>query len=244
MDFTHEDLLEAVERLVTGLLDRAGVTAPPVDALYLAEEHLGIPVEMVEPEPDDDGWQRPGRRPRPGRHRAGIVLTPDMTRHQQQRVAAEGIARHLVPEVLRRLGLPADSASRPLVQAIRAALVPRLLIPTRLLRRALRDCKFNVDALAQVFATAAVESVALRLLDLDEPCVVSIVDDGVVALRRSNRYPVNRRLEPVEQECHDRVAELERPRRVRRAGWTVDGWFVPDRPFRRILLRATRDDDV
>jgi hypothetical protein len=37
------------------------VTAPPVNALALAENHLGIPIEGVEPEDDDEsGRQRCG----------------------------------------------------------------------------------------------------------------------------------------------------------------------------------------
>jgi predicted transcriptional regulator len=241
VDFSHEELLETVERLVNGLLERAGAAEPPVDALHLAEEHLGIPVEVVEPAETDESGRR---RPSPRRHGAGITLSPDMTAAQRQKAAADGIARSLLPDVLRRLGLPPGSENRQFATAVRGLLVPRLLIPTRQLRTALKSCKYDVPALQQLFSTATTEAVGLRLLDLDEPCVVSIVDDGVVAIRRGNRFAVGRKLEPAEQQCHDRVAELESPHRVRRAGWTVDGWFVPDRPFRRILLRATRDDDV
>jgi hypothetical protein len=82
----------------------------------------------------------------------------------------------------------------------------------------------------------------MRLLDLDEPCVISIVDDGIVSVRRGNRSPAGKRLESAELACHDRVAELELPHRVRAEGWTVWGWPVPGRAFRRIILRAVPDD--
>ena len=82
----------------------------------------------------------------------------------------------------------------------------------------------------------------LRLLDLDEPCVISILDDGVVAVRRGNRNHPGKKLEPPEQACHDRVMELDLPHRVRADGWTVQGWPVPGRAFRRIILRAVPDD--
>ena len=32
MDFSQEELVEAIDRLVAGLLERSGVTAPPVNA--------------------------------------------------------------------------------------------------------------------------------------------------------------------------------------------------------------------
>ena len=55
MDFSQEDLFDAIDRLVAGLLERAGVTEPPVDALQIAEDHLGIPVEL------GSSANRPGR---------------------------------------------------------------------------------------------------------------------------------------------------------------------------------------
>ena len=40
----------------------------------------------------------------------------------------------------------------------------------------------------------------------------------------------------------DRVTELDLPHRARSGEWTAWGWPVPNRPFRRIILRAVRDD--
>ena len=115
-------------------------------------------------------------------------------------------------------------------------------MPTKMLRATLRDCKYDLVALKERFSTATPETIALRLLDLDEPCVVSIVDDGVVVTRRGNRNQAGKKLEPVEQQCHDRIAQLELPHRVRADGWTVQGWPVTGRAFRRIILRAVPDD--
>lgn len=239
MDFSQEELVEAVDRLVAGMLERAGVTAPPVDALALAEHHLGIPVEWVEPaEEDETGRRRPRVRPVGG----GIALTRDMSAEQRQRAAADGVARLLLPDVYRKVGVVPGSESKQFAAHVRALTVARVLIPARLLRAALRECKFDVPALQKVFSTASMEAVAARLLDLEEPCVVAVVDDGVVASRRSNRMPATRKLEAAEQECVDRVTELDLPHRARVGEWTAWGWPVPGRPFRRIILRAVRDD--
>jgi predicted transcriptional regulator len=237
MDFSQEELIEAIDRLVAGLLERAGVTAPPVDALAIAEHHLGIPVEVVEPA-DESGRRRPRARPSGG----GITLTTDMSDEQQQRAAADGIARLLLPDVYRKVGVVPGSESKQFAAHVRALIVARVLIPGRLLRAALRDCKYDVPALHERFSTASMEAVAARLLDLDDPCVIAIVDDGVVASRRGNRMPATRKLETAEQECVDRVMELDLPHRARVGEWTAWGWPVPGRPFRRIILRAVRDD--
>lgn len=238
MDFSQEELLEAVERLVAGMLERAGVTAAPVDALALAERHLGIPVEWVEPAEEDDTGRRRAR-PRAG---SGIALTTDMSAEQRQRAAADGIARLLLPDIFHKLGVPLGSESKQFATHVRALVAARVLIPSRLLRAALRDCKFDVPALHAVFRTAGMEAVAARLLDLDTPCVIAIVDDDVVASRRSNFMQVGRKLEAAERECVEQVTALDLPHRARVGEWTAWGWPVPGRPFRRILLRAVRDD--
>jgi predicted transcriptional regulator len=239
MDFSQEELVEAIDRLVTGMLERAGVTAPPVDALALAEHHLGIPVEWVEPAEEDESGRR---RPRARTSGGGIALTSDMSTEQRQRTAADGIARLLLPEIFRKVDVMPGTESKQFAAHVRGLAVARILIPTRLLRTALRDHKYDVPALQDVFSTASAEAVAARLLDLDEPCVIAVVDDGVVASRRGNRTPATRKLEAAEQECLDRVMELDLPHRTRLGGWTAWGWPVPNRPFRRIILRAVPDD--
>ena len=239
MDFSSEELFEVVDRLVAGLLERAGVVAPPIDALAIAEDHLGIPVEMVDPaEEDENGRRRARARPAI----PGIVLSPEMTEEQRHKAAADGIARTLLPEILRKLDVPPGGEHTPFAAHVRKVVAGRLLVPTRLFRSTPRACKFDLPALKELFATAAPELIALRWLDLDEPCVVSIVDDGIVVTRRGNRSPAAKRLEPPEQTCHDRVAELDLPHRIRADGWTVQGWPVSGRAFRRILLRAVPDD--
>src|SRR5262245_50764579 len=188
MDFSQEELFDAIDRLVAGLLERAGMDAPPVDALRVAEDHLGIPVEYAEPEEDEDG--RPVRR----RQTSGIVLAPHMTQEQEQTAAAHAIARTLLADLLRKLDITPGTESKQAAARFRGLIVPRLLVPTRMLRTAQRNCKADVPALKEVFRTASIEVIALRLLDLDQPCVVAIVDDNVVAVRRGNTAPVTKKL--------------------------------------------------
>lgn len=239
MDFSQEELVETIDRLVAGLIERAGFTAGPVDALVLAEHHLGLPVQFVEPaEEDESGRRRPRARPAG----SGITLTTDMSEEQQHRAAAGGIAQLLMPEIFHKLGVVVGAESKQFVTHVRGLVVPRVLIPRRLLRAALRDCKYDIPALKKVFTTASMEMIALRLLDLDQPCVIAVVDDGVVATRRGNQAPASRKLSDAEQECVTRVTELDLPHRARVGEWTAWGWPVPHRPFRRILLRAVPDD--
>src|SRR5262249_22070898 len=145
MDFSQEDLFDTADRLVAQLLERAGVAEPPVNALRIAEEHLGIPVEYVEPEEDEQGRPRPSSR----RPTAGIVLSPHMTDEQVQQAAAHGIARTLLPDLLRKLDITPGTESKQLAAHFRGLLASRLLIPTRMLRSALRSCRYDLPALKE-----------------------------------------------------------------------------------------------
>ena len=238
MDFSQEDLFDAIDRLVAALLERAGVNAPPVNALVIAEDHLGIPVEYVEPEEDERGRPKPASR----RHGGGIVLSPHMTDEQQHAAAAQGIARTLLEDLLRKLDIVPGTESKQAAAHFRGLIASRLLVPTRMFRTALRECKYDVPALHAVFPTASFEVVAMRLLDLDQPCVIAVVDDMVVAVRRGNAMPASKKLEEAEQECLRRVMEQDLPNTARTGGWTAHGWPVPNRPFRRVVLRAVPDD--
>lgn len=237
MDFSQEDVYEACDRLIAGLLERAGVAGPPVDALKIAEEHLGIPVEMAE-EDDEEGHGRPRQR----RTGAGVSLNPRMTEDQRQSVAAAAIARDLLPDLLRKLGVMPGSESKQAAAGFRGLLASRLLVPARFLRAAVRSCGFDLMALKSVLSTASHEAIALRLLDLEEPCVIAIVDDGVVATRRSNSVPADKKLLAEEEKCVNQVTARDLPHKVRGNGWTVHGWPIPDRPFRRVVLRSVPDD--
>lgn len=239
MDFSQEDLFEVIDRLVNGLIERAGLSKPPVNALAIAENHLGIPIEIREPADEDESGRR---RPRARPAGSGIFLSPDMTEEQRQKVAADGIARSLLPDIFRKLDLAPDTDNKQFSNHIRGLVAARVVVPNKLLKSALKECRYDVAALKKVFSTATMEAIALRLLDLDDPCVIAIVDDGVVSIRRGNRVAAAKKLEAPEQTCLDRVMELDLPCRVREGEWTVQGWPVPDRTIRRIILRAVPDD--
>jgi len=238
MDFTQEELIEAVDRLVAGLLERAGATEPPVDALRVAEDHLGIPVTIEEPEEDERGRPRAGGRKRP----EGIVFTTHASEDQRQAAAAQGIARALLPDLLRKFGVEPGTENKQAAAHIRSLITGRLLVPTRQLRSALRSCKYDLYALKKLFRSASPETIAHRLLDLDDPCVIAIVDDGVVTSRRGNAAAVSKKLTAAEVACLERVMQQDLPDVQRREGWRVQGWPVHGRPFQRVILRAVPDD--
>jgi hypothetical protein len=241
MDFSQEDLFDAIDRVIADVLPRAGVAEPPVDALHIAQAVFGFRVEYAEP--DDEAPGRFGTRPRRRLGANTLLVRADQSDESQQAVAARAVAKQLLPAILTKLGIVPSTENKQAQNQLIGLVAPRLLLPTRWFAADIRRADFDLLAIKEIYPTAGFEMLALRMLDVaEDPCVIAIIDDGVVAARRSNRFPVTRKLTAAEQTCHDQITETEEPARVRVDGWTAWGWPTPGIPFRRIVVRAVPDD--
>src|SRR5205814_1453991 len=124
---------------------------------------------------------------------------------------------------LRRLGLDPDAA-RGFGGALGNRLAGRVLVPTPWFGADAASLDYDLLPLKGRYATAGYELLADRWLDLPEPCVVAVLDDGRVTRRRSNAYRVGKRPSPAEERCGRLVTSSGRPRSVVRGGWSVRGW--------------------
>jgi hypothetical protein len=143
---------------------------------------------------------------------------------------------------LRRLGIEAEQA-RPLTgESLANLFAARLLVPTPWLRAECRACGFDLLALKERFATASHETIAWRLLDLDEPCIITLVDNGQVSKRRANAGRAGRELSAPERACQQQVHRYSRPCALREAGWTVQGWPLHQADWKREVLRSVVEE--
>jgi len=237
-DFSAEELYDAIDRCVWELLARHGIAEPPVDALALVQEAFGYTVTFEEEEEDEPQY---GDRPKRKRPRE-LVIKPAQSPGGQQMTAARACAKELVPTILQRLGVVPGTEQKSAATHLAGQIAPRLLLPTCWFGTVARRANGDPVRIQETFDTAGLEVIGLRLLDLNEPCVIAIVDDGAVALRRSNAMQATKTLTPAEQLCVEKVVKNEGPQRVRKDGWTSRGWPVPTGPFNRILLRSEPDD--
>ncbi len=215
-DLAREEAHAAVRRAIEGLLEDAGVGVPPVDAVRLARAHLKLP------EPD--------------RKKAGPLDAEGL-----QLQAARQIGEHLKGDILRHLGV--GDGPRPLLgESLTNLFAARLLVPDAWLADEARACGFDLEHLKSVFPTASHELIAWRLLDLPEPSLITVVDNGRVTRRRANLWRAGKTLSGAEAECLGYVHEHARPHRVRRGGWTAWGWPVHRVDWRREVLRAVPDE--
>jgi Zn-dependent peptidase ImmA (M78 family) len=230
-EHSREDVHSAIDAVVSELLTSAQVTAPPVDAIALAQKHLGIVICLDRKQPQRGRAQRiAGRRQ--------IYLRPEPTEERHQWTVAHEIGEHLKPDLLQRLKFDPAATPPMMGESLANAFAHRLLVPTEWLRDDARLTGFDLLELKTRYRTASHEVLAWRLLDLPEPCIITIVDKGVVYRRKSNAVRVPRTLAPAERACQRYVHERGEPRVVCSKGWTVQGWPVHQADWKREVLRS------
>jgi Zn-dependent peptidase ImmA (M78 family) len=236
-DLSREEVVAIVDRLVQDLLEAAGVAGPPIDAISLARNHLGIEVCL-----DRRQTQR-GRAQRAG-GQVQIFLRPEPTEERQQWTVAHEIGEHLKPQLLARLGIDPNETRPMMGESLANLFAHHLLVPARWFGDDAPAFEFDLLAIKERYRTASHEVIALRLLDLPEPSIITIIDNDRITRRRSNSWRVRKQLEPAEAKCQRLVSKLAQPRIVRDAGWTVQGWPIHQTSWKREILRSVVDVEV
>lgn len=233
-DLPREEVVSAIDRAVEELLDAAGVVGPPVDAIALAQRHLGMVVCL------DRRQAQRGRAQRAGGRRQ-IFLRPEPTEERHQWTVAHEIGEHLKVSFLQRLGIEPEQTRAMMGESLANLFAYRLLVPSCWFVADAAEHAYDVLELKRRYRTASHEVVAWRMLDLPEPCIITIVDNDHVSRRRSNAWRVRRQMEAPEQDCQRYVHEYSRPRVVQQDGWTVHGWPVHQPDWKREILRSVTE---
>jgi Zn-dependent peptidase ImmA (M78 family) len=234
-DLTREEVTHVVDRLIEELLTEAGVTEPPVDAIKLAQGRLGMIVCLDNRQPQRGRSQRAAGKKQ-------IYLRPEPTEERHQWTVAHEIGEHLKTTLLERLSLEPEVTRSMAGESLANLFAHRLLVPTCWYADDAANLEYDLPQLKKRYRTASHEVLALRMLDLPAPCIITIIDNDHIHKRRSNAWPVRKKLEPAEERCRIRVNKDGKPHTVRSAGWTVRGWPVHQTDWKREILRSVVDE--
>lgn len=235
-ELPKEEVLSVIDRAVVDLLAAAGIAQPPVDAIALAQRHLGMVVGL------DKRQERRGRAQRSGGRRQ-IFLRPEPSEERHQWTVAHEIGEHQKALLLEKLGIAPERTAAMAGESLANLFAHRLLVPTRWFTTDAPAHEYDLLRLKACYRTASHELIAWRFLDLPATCIVTVIDNDRVYKRRSNAWPVNKRLTPAEEECRLWVNEHGRPKVVRKAERTVQGWPVHQASWKREILRTVIDGE-
>jgi Zn-dependent peptidase ImmA (M78 family) len=234
-DLPREEVLSVIDRFVEDLLVQAGVTEPPVDAIKIAQGHLGMVVCL------DRRQEQRGRAQRAA-GRKQIFLRPEPTEERHQWTIAHEIGEHLKTKLIERLSVEPEQTRAMSGESLANLFAHRFLVPTAWYAGDAPAFDYDLIRLKERYRTASHEVLALRMLDLPAPCIITIIDNDHIHKRRSNAWPVRRELQPTEEKCRLYVNKHGKPRTVRSSGWTVQGWPVHQADWKREILRSVVDD--
>jgi hypothetical protein len=222
LDFTREELLDAIERFVAELLEKGHSSEPPIDMIALAEgrEELRACVE-----------KKAKRKHQPEQ--------PPSKEQRQHEVALE-IGRVSKGEILKRLGV-ASQGRGLMPESVAGLIADRLQMPTKMITMLGKEEGWDLLSLRTRFATVTLERLAWRLLDLDQPCIITVLENDAVLRRRSNYRRVTKTLTAEEQACVELVSQENKPQSLQRRGWTVQGWPSEEDSKSRTILRSVGD---
>ncbi|MFM7151220.1 MAG: hypothetical protein ACKO23_15385, partial [Gemmataceae bacterium] len=227
-----EELGEAIDRLIEDWLEN--LDTPPVDALNLARNRFGLSLRTS---------LRTTKKPCQLRLESReILLRPDLEEETRQAAVAHALGELGREELAKRMSINLDEHKEFRGRSIPAMIARRLLVPTGWLREKGRLHRWNLQELKTHFSTATPEAIARRFLDLEDPCVITIVDNDQVSHRRSNAWPTSRELQPIEREVLDQIQRYSRPFDQSGSGWRVQGWPVHRVDWRQEILRSSRED--
>jgi Zn-dependent peptidase ImmA (M78 family) len=230
-EMPRDDVIAAIDWMIAELLDAAGLKGPPVDAIALAQHHFGIVVCVDERQPQRGRAQRALGKER-------IYLKPELREERHQWTVAHEIGEHLKSELLDRLGIAPQQTRSMFGESLANLFAYHLLVPSRWFADDAKAFDYDLLELKKRYTTSSHEVIAWRFLDLPASCVVTILDNERITRRRSNAWPIKKKLLPAEEECWRHVHERGTPRVVRAQEWTVQGWPVHELEWKREILRS------
>src|SRR5436305_1715547 len=122
-DLTREEVTHQIDGAVAELLAAAGLTSPPVDAIALAQRHLGMQVCLDRRQPQRGRAQRAAGQKQ-------IFLRPEPSEERHQWTVAHEIGEHFKLDLLRRLGIEPEQTRAMAGESLANLFAYRLLVPT------------------------------------------------------------------------------------------------------------------
>lgn len=236
-ELPQDEVLAVVDAAVEELLGAAGVLKPPVDAIALAQRHLGMVVCLDRNQPQRGRAQRAAGKKQ-------IYLRPEPSEERHQWTVAHEIGEHLKSALLEKVGIAPGETPAMAGESLANLFAHRLLVPTVWFADDAVSLAYELLALKHRYRTASHEVLAWRFLDLAAPCVITVVDQEEISGRRSNGWPVpEKELAEPERRCLEHVHHTGEPHLVRAENWTVQGWPIHREDWKREILRSVVDSE-
>jgi hypothetical protein len=216
-----QELKTLAEREARGLLERAGIHHPPVDAYQIAQT-LGLTIQ-IDPLLKTRGYSR-------RRWNLGAIVVGSKNPNKSER--KQFTIAHEIGEVLLK-GRVEEACLEEACNLVALG----LLLPEEWFKRDAEASDFDLLELKKVYSTASHELIAFRMLEF-KPMIITIFDNGRL-YRRSNSYPFPVKTSyPQERQCLEGVTTSGKKQSLQDEKISVTGWPVFRTDWKRVILRT------
>jgi predicted transcriptional regulator len=244
-EIPEEQVRAAVEGIALEVLAEGDVFGPPVDMGVLAER-LGIVVAR------DGSSETRARFVRIGGASAGgqatILLADDPRPERRHWAIAHEIGESQAYRVFSELGVGAADAPPAAREAVANRLAGCLLLPREWFLADGSALDWDLAELKARYATASNEMIARRMLEMPPPVIITLLDQGNLQWRKSNRHFRTPPLTPPEIDAWKVAHERAQPARCEQAALPegiedVRAWPVHEPGWRREIVRTALADE-
>jgi len=241
-EFTQDEFSTALDAVAAGVLDVAGMPAPPIDAVELARA-LGLTLAW------DTGQSGRGRLVRlsgfAGRKPCGsILLRPEPRRERLQWATAHEIGEACACQIFDHLGVDPREAPSGAREMVANQLAGRLLLPRDPFVADGRTMGWDLFELKTRYSTASHELIARRMLDFEWPIIITVFDHGRRTWRNGNLARRPPALLPLEMAARHAAHERGEPIIEETPLCRVQAWPVHEPDWKREILRTEWQADA
>lgn len=225
-------LYQAMDDFSLECLRQSALAFPPVDTFQLARA-LGLEIVFNDAQPHRACCVRLVGRQRP---QGLIVLRPDPRPERLHWAVAHELGEHLLPAFCRQEQLSPWEITPSQREWLANQLAKRLLLPMPHFARDVRRHQAHLHTLKERYGTASFEVIARRLLDLPEPLILTIADQGTISSRQKNfpgRMPP---LSPLERHLWQLTHQTGQDHFQENSSHSVHAWAIHEPQWRREIL--------
>lgn len=231
-----QEYLEVLDAVAEQALRSAKIVEPPVDPVRIARA-LGIRV-VWDGQLSERGRYVRLRQEAAHPQTAAMILQRHPRPERRFWAAAHELGEHLVYQVADRLSLALEEDWSQWRERIADHLAARILMPTAWFCEDGRRVDWDLRSLKVRYRTASHEAIARRMLDMEEPVVISIFDHGLLSWRRANRSGRVPPLAQAETLCWQIAHQQSQDHQQYSGTLRVRAWAVHEPGWRREILRT------
>jgi hypothetical protein len=232
---TREELASGLDRAVEEILEKAGITEPPVDAFAISQA-MGIAVALDNRQEGRARYVRLENRRR-CLSRPTILLRPEPRFERRQWAVAHEIGEHAAYRVFGLWGVDPREMPANAREQVANQLAGRLLLPTVWFEADAAERGWDLIALKALYRTASHELIARRMLDCRPPVIITIFDHHRISFRRSNLPGRAPPLYQAEKECRESIGRRLLSMQTQEGPNRVQGWPIHEDGWKREILR-------